>query len=65
MRRAVAEARAQDAPWLEMIALSALCGRKGASAQEREALARAVQNVESHDISPVKRAHALLAGSGM
>jgi hypothetical protein len=60
-RRAVAEARAQDAPWLEMIALSALCGRKGAKSEDFEAL-RVVTGglAEGLDSPALARARALL-----
>jgi tetratricopeptide (TPR) repeat protein len=36
--KAIAEARAQEAPWLEMLALSQLCERPEAGAADREAL---------------------------
>jgi len=38
MRRAVAEARAQEAPWLEFVTLAELCAHDGATADERRAL---------------------------
>jgi tetratricopeptide (TPR) repeat protein len=63
IRRAVAEARAQEAPWLEMIALSAVCDRKDATAEDARALRRALEQVDGPDIGPVKSAQAVLAGS--
>ena len=39
LRRAVDEARAQEAPWLELLALAALCEHGGATAQDKGALA--------------------------
>jgi hypothetical protein len=38
-RQALAEARAQEAPWLELIALMDLCESDGARAEDRQALA--------------------------
>ncbi|HVN33719.1 MAG TPA: hypothetical protein VMU96_00525, partial [Casimicrobiaceae bacterium] len=39
IRRAVTEARAQEAAWLELTALRELCSREGATQEERRALA--------------------------
>ena len=39
MRRAVAEARMQEAPWLELMALRELCAHDDATDDERRALA--------------------------
>ncbi|HVO86944.1 MAG TPA: transcriptional regulator, partial [Casimicrobiaceae bacterium] len=39
IRRAVTEARAQEAVWLELAALRELCSREGATQEERRALA--------------------------
>jgi DNA-binding winged helix-turn-helix (wHTH) protein/tetratricopeptide (TPR) repeat protein len=39
MRRAVGEARTQEAPWLEHLALRELCAHEGATDDERRALA--------------------------
>jgi hypothetical protein len=44
-RRAVAEARAQQAPWLELIALLELCECNRAQAQDRHALAALVKQL--------------------
>jgi DNA-binding winged helix-turn-helix (wHTH) protein len=63
IRRAVAEARSQEAPWLEMLALAAHCARKDATAQDRQALRRALEQVDGTDTAPVKSAQAVLAGS--
>ena len=41
LRRAIAEARAQEATWLEWVALAELCEHDGATAEDREALAAA------------------------
>jgi hypothetical protein len=61
IRQAIAEARAQEAPWLELAALSALCERKGASAKDCAALRHVVdQFTEGLDTPPVARARALL-----
>lgn len=45
VRRAVAEARAQEAPWLQLIALLELCKREGATAKDRHALAALVEQL--------------------
>jgi hypothetical protein len=61
MRQAVAEARAREAPWLELIALSALCEHEGASADDLAGLGHVVaQLTEGLDTAPVARARALL-----
>jgi tetratricopeptide (TPR) repeat protein len=63
IQRAIAEARAQEAPWLEMIALSAACERKGATTRQREALRLVLERVAGgRDTPPVARALALLDG---
>ena len=60
LRQALAEARAREAPWLEMIALSALCERAGASAEHRAALRRVLDGMtEGLDLPPVAKARAL------
>jgi len=65
MRQAIAEARAQEAPWLEMIALSALCERGDATAEDFAALAQVVNQItEGLDTAPVARARALLKAAG-
>jgi len=61
IRAAVAEARAQEAPWLEMLALTALCERKDASPRDRESLRRVLEKITGGDEAPaVARARALL-----
>jgi DNA-binding winged helix-turn-helix (wHTH) protein/tetratricopeptide (TPR) repeat protein len=63
IRQAIAEARAQEAPWLEMIALSAACERQDASVRHREALRLILERVTGgRDTPPVARALALLEG---
>lgn len=60
-RRAVEEARVQEAPWLELLALTELCEHHDASAGEREALAALVDRLpEAEDTAQVKRARSLL-----
>jgi DNA-binding winged helix-turn-helix (wHTH) protein len=61
MRRAVAEARVQEAPWLELMALSALCERADAGAKDFAALADVLdQLTEGLDTAQVARARELL-----
>ncbi len=61
IRRAIAEARAQEAPWLELMALIELCDRHGATAKDRRALAALVDQLpEARDTSAVAKARALL-----
>ena len=61
VRRAVAEARAQEAPWLELMALLELCEHDGATAEDRQALAALVDQLpEAIDTTAVARARALL-----
>jgi tetratricopeptide (TPR) repeat protein len=63
LRQAIAEARAQEAPWLEMIALSAACERKGATTRQREELRLVLERVSGgRDTAPVLRSLALLEG---
>ena len=60
-RRAVAEARAQEAPWLELMALTELCACDSAIAEDRLALATLVDQLsEARDTSAVTNARALL-----
>ena len=62
IRRALAEAKAQQAPWLILIALTELCEHRGANAQDRKALARLVDQMpEAADTNAVARARTLLA----
>ena len=61
VRRAVAEARAEEAPWLELMALLELCEHEGATVKERQALAALVDQLpEAADTTAVTRARALL-----
>ena len=62
-RRAVAEAHAQEAPWLELTTLLALCESDHATVEDRRALAALVDQLpEAADTTAVGRAHALLGG---
>jgi len=61
IRRAIAEARAQEAPWLELMALIELCDRHSATAKDRRALAALIDQLpEARDTAAVARARALL-----
>jgi hypothetical protein len=61
LRRAVAEARAQEAPWLELLALLALCESVHATDADRAMLATIVDQLpEATETGAVKRARALL-----
>ena len=61
IRRAIAEARAQEAPWLELMALIELCDCHSATAKDRRALAALVDQLpEARDTAAVARARALL-----
>jgi hypothetical protein len=63
-RRAVAEARARDAPWLELIALIELCEHGGATAEDRHALAALIERLpEAGDTAAVGKARALLGST--
>lgn len=63
LRHAVAEARAQESPWLELIALAALVEHGAARSQDRRALAALVDNLaEARDTTAVARARAVLNG---
>ncbi|MEE9099197.1 AAA family ATPase [Pseudomonas nitroreducens] len=58
---AVQEARAQEAPWLELLALVELCAQCEATSEDREALARLVERLpEAEDSEPARRARSLL-----
>jgi DNA-binding winged helix-turn-helix (wHTH) protein/tetratricopeptide (TPR) repeat protein len=58
---AIAEARAQEAPWLELAALVELCEHPGATAKERRALAALVDALpQARDTALMARARALL-----
>jgi hypothetical protein len=61
VRRAVEQARAQEAPWLELLALADLCTHHGASTPERQALAVLVDQMpEAAGTEPMVRARSLL-----
>ena len=45
VRSAIKEARAQEAPWLELLALVELCEHEGAKAKDRQALAALVDRL--------------------
>jgi hypothetical protein len=61
VRRAVAEARAQQAPWLELLALADLCAHHDASAAQRQALSELIDQLpEAASTEPVVRARSLL-----
>ena len=62
IRQALAEARAQEAPWLEMLALTALCERPRATAEDCAALRAVLDRISgAEDTAPFARARALLA----
>lgn len=61
LRRAVAEARAQGAPWLELLALLALCDSVHATDADRAMLETIVEQLpEASATGAVKRARVLL-----
>lgn len=61
LRRAVAEARVQGAPWLELLALVALCESVHATDPDRAMLATIVEQLpEATETDAVKRARGLL-----
>ena len=65
-RRACAEARSQEAPWLELAALLEVCAHPGAQAQEWAALAALVERLpEAASTPPVRRARELLLQRGI
>jgi hypothetical protein len=62
IQRAIAEARAQEAPWLELLALSALCERPGATREDRASLRAALDRITGGEgTAAVARALALLS----
>jgi ATP/maltotriose-dependent transcriptional regulator MalT len=64
IRRAIGEAREQEAPWLELLARVDLCEHAGATAEDRVALAALVDQLsEARETAAVKRARALLEGT--
>jgi DNA-binding winged helix-turn-helix (wHTH) protein/tetratricopeptide (TPR) repeat protein len=61
VRRAIAEARAQQAPWLELITLTELCAHDSATAEDRRALATLVDRLpQAQDTIAVTNARILL-----
>jgi ATP/maltotriose-dependent transcriptional regulator MalT len=61
VRSAIEEARAQEAAWLELLALVELCEHEGAKAKDRQALAALVDRLpEAAETDAVTRAHALI-----
>lgn len=61
VRRAIAEARRQDALWLELLARLDLCEHPGATAEDLDALATLIQGLdEAQETTAVHRARALL-----
>ncbi len=61
IRRAIAEARAQETPWLELMALIELCDRHSATAEDRRALAALVDQLpEALDTPAAGKARSLL-----
>ena len=61
VRRAVEQARTQEAPWLELLALVELCAHHDAEPAERQALAALVDQLpEAAGTEPVERARSLL-----
>ena len=61
IRRAIAEGRAQQAPWLELLALLELCERGGATSEDGRALAALVDELpEGAGTAAIGRAKALL-----
>jgi len=61
VRRAVAEARAQEAPWLQLIALLELCKNDGATAKDRHALSELIEQLpEAVDTTAAASARTLL-----
>ena len=61
IRRAIAEARAQDGSWLELRALTELCERGSATADDRRTLAELVDRLgEANNTAAVAKALALL-----
>jgi ATP/maltotriose-dependent transcriptional regulator MalT len=60
-RRAIEKAREQQAPWLELLALTELCAHHDASMAERQTLAELMNQLpEAATTEPVLRARSLL-----
>jgi hypothetical protein len=61
IRRAVAEARAQEAPWLELLAMLELCKRDDATVEDRCVLGALIDRLpEARNTTAVEAARALL-----
>jgi DNA-binding winged helix-turn-helix (wHTH) protein len=61
IRHAIAEARAQEAPWLELMALIELCDRHSATVKDRRALAALIDQLpEALNTAAAGKARALL-----
>ena len=61
VRQAIAEASAQEALWLQLIATTALCERADASDEDAQSLGSLLDRLtEGLDTAPVARAWALL-----
>jgi len=61
IRRAIEEARAQEAPWLELMALIELCDRHGGTLKDRRALAALLGRLpEALDTPAAQKARTLL-----
>jgi DNA-binding winged helix-turn-helix (wHTH) protein len=61
MYRALGEARAQEAPWLELLALTEVCKRDAATAEDRQALELLLDRLpEAIDTSAFTTARALI-----
>ena len=62
LRRALEEAKSQQAPWLELMALNALCDSDVGNAEDRKALATLVDRMpEASDTDAIAKARTLLA----
>ena len=65
VRRALAEAREQEAPWHVLVALVELCEHGKAEAADRDALATVLEQLpEAADTAPVLRARELVRAPG-
>ena len=63
VRSAIEEAHAQEAPWLELLALVELCEHESAKAKDRQALGALVDRLpEAADTDAVARARTLIRG---
>ena len=63
IRRATEEARAQGAGWLELLALTELCEREAASAEDRRALVVLTEQLAEADGTPVLARARAFAGA--